>query len=295
MALPTISKAKAQYIDRDYRSDNTKNNRLSIQLRPDGFSFAQIDSISKKVLFIEDYQIPIMLGDEAVFQCEKVNLRFETFLSETKLYSQIFKSVHIIIDNSFFTIVPNVLFKESESDNYLKITHQLPVNFIIKIDSLTLFESKNVFGVYAPLYYTISDYFHQFEFKHFVSLFIYQSAIFQKTKNEAAVYVYVNANNIIILAFENDKLIFSNSFNFKEKEDFVYYILLIYNQLKFKTENTPLYFSGNIDSSSPLYAIAYQYIGDLNFSQQKSGGVIFGKDFPEFAESKYSVLTQAVL
>jgi len=295
MPLQNAIKASAQFLDRDFKSDYTKNNRLSIQLRLDGFSFAQIDSISKKVLLIENYDVPVMLGDEAVYQNEKVALRLEDVLLDKQIQDQEFKSVHIVIDNRFFTLIPAVLFDEKKAEEYLKLVHQLPENLMVKTDSLSFLESRNVYAVYSPLYFSLSDYFSKFEIKHASTIFIQQMAVFQKSKKGASIYIEVGSSSMHVIAFDGDKLLFSNTFDFKEKEDFIYFILLVYNQLDFKPENVPLFFSGNIDRSSPLYAIAYQYIRFLDFPEAHKSGLIFGNDIPEFIGSKYRVLTQAVL
>lgn len=295
MPLPTSIKASAQFIDRDFQADYTKNNRLSIQLRLDGFSFAQIDSITNKVLLIEDYHVPLMLGDEAVYQNEKVNLRVEDFLAEKQIHRQDYKSVHIVIDNNYFTLVPSVLFEKERAKDYLGQVHQLPEDFIVKTDELSLFEMKNVYAVYAPLFFNLSDQFVNFEIKHASSVFIQQTAVLQKTQKKASVYVDVGKFSMQIIAFEDDKLLFSNTFAFKEKEDFIYFILLVYNQLNFKPEAIPLFFSGNIDRSSALYAIAYQYIGFLSFIKIQKNRLVFGNDIPESVGSTYWILTQAIL
>ncbi|MCD6092193.1 MAG: DUF3822 family protein [Bacteroidales bacterium] len=295
MPLPTTSKASAQYIDRDFQPDFTKNNRLSIQLRLDGFSFAQIDSISNKVLFVEDYKVPLMLGEESVFQNEKVNLRLENFLAEKQIHQKGYKSVHFVIDNPYFALVPSILLEASQVDDYLRQLHQIPENFLIKTDEISFFNSKNVYGIYAPLLYNLTDHFSSFVIKHASTIFIQQMALLQKMRKGEAVYIEVGLMRMQIIAFDGDKLVFSNSFAFKEKEDFIYFILLVYNQLNFKPETTPLFFSGNIDRSSPLYAIAYQYIGILDFPKPQLSGLVFGSDIPESVGLKYRVLTQAVV
>lgn len=293
--LQNSMKASAQFLDRDFQPNYTKNNRLSIQLRLDGFSFAQIDSISKKVLLIEDYTIPVMLGDEAVYQNEKVNLRLEALFAETQMQSQKYKSVHLVIDNPFFTLIPSVLFEEKYAPDYLRQVHQPPENSMIKTDLLSSFDSRNVYAVYAPLFFNFSDHFVNFEIRHASTVYIQQMMVFQKTLKGSSVFIDVASSSMLVIAFDGDRLLFSNSFAFKEKEDFIYFILLVYNQLNFKTETVPLFFSGNIDRTSPLYAIAYQYIRFLDFPLAKKSGLVYGNDIPESVGSKYCVLTQAVL
>lgn len=295
MPLPETTKASAQYIDRDFQSDSTGNNRLSIQLRLNGFSFAQIDRISKKVLLVEDFHVPLMLGEESVYQYEKVNLRLEKVLAEKQLNLQPFKSVHFVFENNFFALLPSLLVDENHNLDYLKQLHQIPENFMVKSDELATLETTNVYALYAPLFYNLVDHFPRFTIKHSSSVFIQQMALLQKLRKGTSVYVQVGDLNMHILVFANEKLEFSNTFAFKEKEDFIYFILLVYNQLNLNPESTPLYFSGRIDRSSPLYAIAYQYIGVLDFIDVKASGLVFGKEIPESVGLKYTLLTQAVL
>jgi len=295
MPLPTAMKASAQFIDRDFKPDSTKNNRLSIQLRLDGFSFAQTDSISNKVLRIEDYQVPLMLGEEALYQNEKVNLRLEDFFAETKMNQKDYKSVHLVIDNNYFTLIPSLLFKKEKARDYLAQIHQLPENFIVKTDSLSFMETENVYAIYAPLFYSLSDYFSSMKVRHASTVFIQRMTLQQKKQKGSTVFVEVGKGFMHIIAFDKDKLLFSNTFSFKEKEDFIYFILLVYKQLNFKPESVPLFFSGNIDRSSSLYAIAYQYIASLGFPKQVKEDLVFGNDIPEKIVSKYRILTEAIL
>lgn len=295
MPLPASIKASAQYFDREYKPDNTKNNRLSIQLRLDGFSFCQVDNINQKVLSIQDYQVPLMLGDEAVYQSEKVLLRLESLLKNSATHLKTYKSIHFIIDNQYYTLVPSALYSEESLSDYLKTLFLIPDDFIIKSQYISQIDSYCVYAVYAPLFYLISDSFPQFELSHSCRVFIQQMASIQKGMKGNAVYADIGANEMRIIAFNNDQLLFSNSFAFKEKEDFIYFILLVYNQLNFAPESVPLLFSGNIDRSSDLYAIAYQYIGILDFPKASDSGLVFGNDIPEHLGSKYRVLTQAVL
>ncbi|HAG16044.1 MAG TPA: hypothetical protein DCG69_05900 [Bacteroidales bacterium] len=295
MLLPINSKATAYYSDRDYHSDNTKNNRLSIQLRLDGFSFAQIDSLTSKLIQLEDFDVPLMLGDESVFQNEKITLRLEAYLKDNPIYTAAVQSVDVVLDNCLFTLVPEQLFDPNQQEDYLKFAHQLPENHIVKNNFVAKLGIQNIFAIYAPLYFLLSDHFKSYRLLHLSTVFIQQTFLFQQTQKEATVYVEIGNGSMLIVAFDGNRLVYSNSFKFKEKEDFIYFILLVYNQLYFSPEKTPLYFSGNINRSSPLYAIAYQYIGKLEFLNAKSNRVAFGNDIPDKVGTQYFNLIQAFL
>ncbi len=295
MPLPKKLQASAQFIDRDFNPKQTKNNRLSIQLRRDGFSFAQIDSFNTKLVWLQDYDVPPLLGDEAVYQCEKISLRFEQVLVEQNLVLKDYKEVIISLESSFFTLVPEALFENEKNRDYLEHLHQLPENILIKTDNLPPLDAVNVFAIYAPLYYSLVDNFPNFKLKHSLSVMLHHALLVQQQIKGKSVFIHIAKQQFFALAFADKQLLFSNTFNFKTKEDFIYFIVLIYQQLEFDLDRIPLYFSGNINRSSSLYHIAYQYIKFLKFYPENSIEWQLGKDIPKEVNTQFQLLIQAIL
>ena len=56
-----------------------------------------------------------------------------------------------------------------------------------------------------------------------------------------------------------------NCFEFKTKEDFIYYILFTAEQLHLNPEEFELILLGDIEKESELYTILYQYIRTIKF------------------------------
>lgn len=90
-----------------------------------------------------------------------------------------------------------------------------------------------------------------------------------------------------LMILENKKLIFSNSFSYTTKEDFIYYILFTAEQLLLNTEEFELYFMGEIKAESEIYTIAYTYIKNIFFLESKNS--IF-KDLEIDNHSNYILL-----
>ena len=86
----------------------------------------------------------------------------------------------------------------------------------------------------------------------------------------------------------------SNSFTFTSKEDFVYFILLAYDQLKFNPEQDPIYFLGDISKSSPIYQICWQYVRNIHFID-RTEGISAGSDFDQMPIHQYFTLIQSAL
>ncbi|MBN2237877.1 MAG: DUF3822 family protein [Bacteroidales bacterium] len=289
--MPTTNQASAPFIDRE----QIKNIRLSIQFALNGFSFALQDGLSGRILKIESIEVPLMLGDEAAFQNEKVQLRFENFLAQNPFDSYVFDRVSVVITNSFFTLIPQSLYQEEVAPSYLSIGHELPEDFTVKANYSREIDAYVVYGIYAPLFFLLSDTFSNLEIRHELTVFLNKIASIQKKENKTAVYVEAHADSFLVSVFQAEKLLLANTFSFKEKEDFVYFLLAIYDLLQLNVEFIPLWFSGMIDRRSPLYAIAYQYIRNIDFVKIETADLIFDPAIEDIEKMKFNLLTQALV
>ena len=55
-------------------------------------------------------------------------------------------------------------------------------------------------------------------------------------------------------------MVFFNSFEYQTKEDFIYYLLFVFEQLQLDPQKQAITLYGNISTNSELYQIAYQFI-----------------------------------
>ena len=100
-------------------------------------------------------------------------------------------------------------------------------------------------------------------------------------------YVNVSKSSFDVVVLENKKLVFSNSFSYTTKEDFIYYILFTAEQIQLDTAVFNLYFMGEIYIDSEIYKIAYTYIKNIFFLKSKNS--IF-KDLEITNHSNYILL-----
>jgi hypothetical protein len=71
-----------------------------------------------------------------------------------------------------------------------------------------------------------------------------------------------------VMITEKQKLLFYNSFSYATPEDFLYYLLYTYQQLKLDTETVPVNMLGEIVKESVLYELIYKYIRNINFMKR---------------------------
>ena len=228
---------------------------LTIQHSLDGLSFVIFDTEEQKFLSLKHYHL------------NESNVPLSILITELQEKEQWnindFKSVKIIIDNNLNTFVPKEYYqKELESDylSLLNINNDSPTN----ADCLT----NDIYNIY-PVASDIDNVLKmcdKIKLYHASSIKV-ESLVKEFSERIQGTRAFVNVkNNSYELTIINDtKLIFHNYFNFNTKEDFLYFILFTFEQLKIDNETIPLYFMGLIEEKSVIVELCSRYIRNIRF------------------------------
>ena len=227
--------------------------RLSIQIGLSGLSFCILDVSANTITYFKQFKKERNLTPLELLDYLKFVIDTEGFKQKN------FDQILVIYRNELSTLVPKLLFDEDNLADYIKFNNKiLPTDFIT-FDEL----NDDIINVYVPLVNInnfIYDTFGAFVYKHFSTVFIEQVKNRNRNFQEKRMYVNVEDSLFETLVLDGDKLIYSNTFSFNTKEDFIYYILFTSEQLKMNTENFPLFLYGEIDETSEFFEIAYKYI-----------------------------------
>jgi hypothetical protein len=256
--------------------ENTKDIKLSIQFHLDGFSFCITDNSTGdivyffKKLFEEKQMTPEIL-------MQKVNAQFkeDTYLQKD------FSSILVIHENNLSTLVPNKYFSEDKLVEYLNFNIKTLATDYIAFDEIQEMNAKNVYVPYVHINNYLFQNFGTFEYKHHTTVLI-EKLLSLGHYEEKKVYVNVASKNFDVIVIQNKQLKFSNSFHFETKEDFIYYILFTFEQLKLDVEKIELYFCGDIELESEIYNSTYQYIRNIFFLESNN------PIFDQISASKHS-------
>ena len=244
--------------------EKTKDISLSIQFSLDGFSFCVIDINTSETIFFTDY----------IFDKSKKNpidllSQIETIFKEDTNLQLHYNSVLVIHQNNLSTLVPSKYFNEASLKSYLNFNIKTLKSDYFTFDDLPSLETKNVYIPYVNINNYLFQNFGEFEYKHYNSVLLEKLNKIEHT-NKSTMYVHVSKNNFEIIVFNKNKLAFSNTFTFKTKEDFIYYILFTAEQLAINTEEFHLYLIGDIYLESQLYKEVYTYIRNVFFLESKN-------------------------
>ncbi|WP_062059156.1 DUF3822 family protein [Aquimarina longa] len=243
--------------------DDNTSKKLSIQVSLNGFSFC-ITNKNQKIIAIEQDNFGIQLTPKQVL--DKIKYSFN---HNKNLREQVFNSIDVIHQNDLYTVVPKPLFDEKLLNEYLKFNTKVLKNDFIAYDTLDRHDIVTVYIPYTNINNYFFDSFGSFTYKH-TSTILINSLITQEKNNESTtVFANINDDSFDIIVFIKGKFVLSNTFKHQTKEDFLYYLMHIAEQLKLNPEEFNLFFLGNISEDSEFYKIAYTYINNVSFGSHQ--------------------------
>jgi len=239
-------------------------NKLSIQFNLDGFSFSIYNIISKKEVYFREYEF-----ENSQVTSENLLLKIkDIFNTDTQLQND-FSSVIVIHQNNLSVLVPNRYFNKKELASYLNFNiKKLTIDYIA-FDPLEGLESKNVYIPYVNINNYLFQNFGEFEYKHHSTVLI--EKLLNSTNNiEKTMFVNVSKTSLDLVVIENNQLILFNTFSYNTKEDFIYYILFVAEQLNLNVNEFSLYFTGKVNLEDAIYKITYKYIKNVYFLESNN-------------------------
>ncbi len=234
------------------------NEILSIQASLNGLSFCILNTIENSIVFFKELK----------FNAQKNPIEIERILLnefETNLFLQKqFRKVNLIHQNNICTFVPENLFQNEKSADYLKFNNKIFETDFIANDVI---KNKKITAVYVP-FVNLNNYFFDlfgsFEYHHSSAIFV-NKILERSTSLTNALFCNVNISSFELLYVKNGELNLFNSFEFKTKEDFMYYILFSIEQLGLDTNTIELKLFGDIKLEDEIYNLLYTYIRNVSF------------------------------
>ncbi|MCL6266408.1 DUF3822 family protein [Flagellimonas myxillae] len=237
----------------EQNSENTFK-KLSIQVGLNGLSFCVVDTISNQILAFEKVSFKTSSTPYLVLK------ELKAVLNKNSTVGTQFSEVVVIHKNGLFSLVPKTLFKKEELANYLKFNTKIMANDHIAYDEIANHDMVNVYVPFANVNNHIFDLFGEFEFKHTGTVLISTLLNQTRTNNQPVCYVHVAEKEMEIVVISERKLLFYNHFEYKTKEDFLYYLLFSLEQLQMDLEKVHLKLFGLVEEGDAIFELCYTYI-----------------------------------
>ena len=253
-------KVKTRSID----LNNLYETHLSIQLSLNGFSFCVLDKTYNLFQKLSDHPF-----EQTASGPEDLLARVREIFEKEKLLQQRYGSVNVTHVNELSSLVPKALFDESKLKDYIRYSSKTFDNDYIVYDEIENHDLINVYIPFVNVNNFLLERFGSFEYKHFSTVLISNLLGTYRYSENPHIFVHVEKSHMYLAAISDNKLQLYNSFPFKTKVDFLYYLLFTAEQLNMDPEHFELVLSGDIDKKSELYDIAYTYVRKIGLIENR--------------------------
>lgn len=277
-------KQSAKVKDESFNVEDLQSYNLYLNIGFQSLEFCIVNNQNNKCIYLEEYKLNnINSYDDLVIEMQSI------WDEHAFLNAGFWKKVRVAYNNQNFTFIPSSLFNKENKKDYLDFS--CDVNH--EEESIAIYKHISFSGVNVFSYSKKVDEFLtktypklKVETTHQGSSII--EAIFRgKIANESRnVLLNVEGQYITIVVSEKNELIFSNRFFYTSAEDFIYYILFIYKELKLDTNQDKLMMYGEIAPNSPLYDAINKYIRHSSFGKRPKF-LNFSYHFDEVFDHKF--------
>lgn len=235
------------------------NLSLSIQVHLNGLSFCILDRSNNAIEYLKNIRF-----DKKLNPFEVLDRLKQLFLSEKEL-EQKFGQILVIHSNELSTLVPSSLFNKDSLADYLKFNAKILKSDFIAYDSIEQNDCVNVYVPYVNINNFIYDKFGSFTYVHSSTILINKILTLENNSDKEKIFVHVSHGHFEVLIVNKGKLQLYNTFQYDSREDFIYYILFTFEQLKLSPDSHELILLGSIIKHDDLFNIAYKYVRNVSF------------------------------
>ncbi len=184
----------------------------------------------------------------------------ERIIRNDRELTRAYAEVRIAYFHPAFTLVPNRLYRNADKNTYLEELTPLAAHQTVRTDKLHKLEAHNVYAVDRAVEQFADRYFTGRPFRHLASVLIDRVPEFSRPQ----LLVHSRDNRLLLLLFIDGHLQIANSFSFQSAKDFLYYILLLYQQFQLDRAGTHVQLSGEIQTDSEIYRLLDRYLDNLS-------------------------------
>lgn len=269
-------------LDKGFDKEHSTHCHLALVGNFQSLYYGVFDLINNRLVALGDYnfknvspEISLNIaGGRNSTEFDIFSSRFKEQVFRSPVVGLKFKSVSIGLNTEKCTLVPSPLFDENRKQEIFEFNFSGSVtsansDFLQEAEIFCLYEAPESLN---ELYKNV---FPNVKVAHYSSSLLESLYIENKFKSELKVYLHFFQNNqagknsfFEIIIFNQGKLLFFNSFYYQEKEDIVYYLLFVLDQLQINPAKIILTLLGNIQKSDEAVKLMSEYVKTVEFGKR---------------------------
>lgn len=264
--------------------NSTGNYELSLEVSPAKLCFCLLDTIRNKFIMLREYTPDKNNG----LSSEDV----KDLIIKDDFLTRNYKRTVLILPSPRHTLIPAPLYDPARKDDYFSFNHVRWESETVQTNRITDPDSYLIFSTGNEILETLREIFPgSFPF-HQMKPLLHHISVTGGNQEEPYIHAHIENDFFNLLVSRNKNLQFSNSFQYRNITDILYYILNVFRNTDLKQDNT-IFLSGQTEIFDELYSSLRTYIKDIKFAGP-SGNFTFSYVFNDLQLHRYLNLISAI-
>lgn len=242
------------YIHKDYSNQYEQLQKVSISLRPNGFSFVIQAVDSDRILAVCYSQVSANSSISVYSKSLSVFFKHE-------MLQKTFQTISIVYVTPRITIIPSSLFSTHNLTLLFETNHVLVPNDVVLDYKLKQTQGYLVYTIPSQIIEACKEAFgNHIRFLPQAAPFLESSCIQNKIKTNKQVYILLDDTFFDIAVLEGHNILLYNTFEFSNNNDYMYFVMNVFEQLQLNPLEIPVMLSGVISKASHYYESIQMFI-----------------------------------
>lgn len=249
-------------IDDDFQSQQAAKCDLLVHIGLETFQYAIIDNGREQLKALAEFEIPVVHS-----QIELLTA-IENLPESSRQFKYSFNRIKISFDTFHYTFIPVDLYKEENEQEYAKFIGATFESDVM-VNTIRSTNIKNVIAIDSQLKQVLNGIFQKPRIFNQATSFIEG---IKKTHNKdqaSSLFIDINTKHIQLAWLKNSELMFYNTFDCINADEFNYYLLSVLEQLDIDTEQTQVVLSGKVISKDDFHQRVEKYFNRIDFADAR--------------------------
>ena len=255
------------YIDKDFNKDFTKHYSLLFQMEEQQYVYAVYEKRTGKLQVLKSVQLNSAGAGDWLTKL-KISVTSEDILQSP------YYEIKVGIADAPFVLVPRILFEDNRAAQYLGLNAEVNGNDKVVVNNIKSVFAKNVFACSQAQANYFSEVFDNPKLFHCATGLLESVARVKDSFVDQQMILDIKPGIIHIVYYEKREFKFMNHYRFVNKEDFLYYVLLVADQFMVDRNTCDLKLSGEIVPDSMLFGELWKFFKNISFLQHNETMII---------------------
>lgn len=243
-----------------FHSGSETKTILSIELSPDGFSYAIMAGHGDSCLMIESFQLNDALPPQQ-FAAEFVNQ-----INQIPLLFGPFETVNIGWYHPHFVLVPEPLFQHTTKEQLYGVCSEIPAYHQLKAEKLINLGAYGIYPVPGLMLQKLGIIYPGHKFRHTASVLIESIlAAAELGQHSAGVVLHIDTWHFEMILLKGVSMIFYNSFAYQTFDDLMYFLFYVLEQFSLDAGELNALVTGKISIDSEKFTLLGEYFKNVGF------------------------------